>query len=182
LEEVPRSVTFPKPAVKVRGVSVMDDDILFVIDGVMSGREALDRIAPNDIEQIDVLKDKAAVSLYGDKAKAGVIIITTKKVKKISPKETIIIKSDSISLKDMPVMIHGEMKVEEKVSIVTGNISLVKANARMAPVFYNGKNVSGVPAFKTGVGKYALASLDAKEAIAKYGTDGSNGAVEITSL
>jgi TonB-linked SusC/RagA family outer membrane protein len=38
-------------------------------------------INPNDIESVDVLKDAAATALYGSRAAAGVIIITTKRGK-----------------------------------------------------------------------------------------------------
>lgn len=56
---------------------------LFVIksdDGTIekSSMEQLD-INPKDIESINVLKDKGATSLYGEKGKNGVIIITLKK-------------------------------------------------------------------------------------------------------
>ncbi len=43
---------------------------------------ALKEINPNDIESINVLKDKAATDVYGEKGKNGVIIITLKKDKK----------------------------------------------------------------------------------------------------
>ena len=52
---------------------------LVIIDGVAQGQGApLNRINPNDIEQINVLKDKNTVAIYGDKAANGVILITTK--------------------------------------------------------------------------------------------------------
>lgn len=38
-------------------------------------------INPNDIESVDVLKDAAATALYGSRAAAGVIVITTKRGK-----------------------------------------------------------------------------------------------------
>jgi len=52
---------------------------LIVIDGVPGGD--LQTIAPADIASIDVLKDGSAASIYGSRATAGVIIITTKKGK-----------------------------------------------------------------------------------------------------
>ncbi|MCR9081418.1 MAG: TonB-dependent receptor plug domain-containing protein [Cyclobacteriaceae bacterium] len=60
-----------------------DDKPLFVIktdDGTFekSSMELRD-IDPNEIESINVLKDKGATSLYGEKGKNGVIIITLKK-------------------------------------------------------------------------------------------------------
>lgn len=49
---------------------------LIVIDGVPGGD--LQTIAPADIASIDVLKDGSAAAIYGSRATAGVIIITTK--------------------------------------------------------------------------------------------------------
>ena len=39
------------------------------------------KLNPNDISQIDVLKDASSTAIYGAKAACGVIIITTKKGK-----------------------------------------------------------------------------------------------------
>lgn len=50
---------------------------LIVIDGVPGGD--MQTIAPADIASIDVLKDGSAAAIYGSRATAGVIIITTKK-------------------------------------------------------------------------------------------------------
>jgi len=50
---------------------------LIVIDGVPGGD--LQTIAPQDIASIDVLKDGSAAAIYGSRATAGVIIVTTKR-------------------------------------------------------------------------------------------------------
>ncbi|WP_254491527.1 TonB-dependent receptor plug domain-containing protein, partial [Salmonella enterica] len=47
-----------------------------VIDGVPRG--GIERMDPNEIESISVLKDGAA-SIYGVRAANGVILVTTKK-------------------------------------------------------------------------------------------------------
>ena len=52
---------------------------LIVIDGIPGGD--LQTIAPGDIASIDVLKDGSAAAIYGSRATAGVIIVTTKKGK-----------------------------------------------------------------------------------------------------
>ena len=57
---------------------------LLVVDGVIFFGE-LSEINPLDIEQIDVLKDASAASIYGAKAANGVIIISTKKGKTEKP-------------------------------------------------------------------------------------------------
>ena len=52
---------------------------LFVVDGVRMDEKQAKAISPNEIESISVLKDKAAIDLYGQDAKDGVIVITRKK-------------------------------------------------------------------------------------------------------
>ena len=50
---------------------------LFVIDGVQGA--SYNQLNPNDIEQIDVLKDASSTAIYGSAGANGVIIITTKR-------------------------------------------------------------------------------------------------------
>lgn len=52
---------------------------LYVIDGEISTKEALDKLKPEQIEAIDVLKGEKATAAYGEKGKNGVIIIRVKK-------------------------------------------------------------------------------------------------------
>lgn len=52
---------------------------LYVIDGEISTREALDKLKKEQIESVDVLKGEKATTAYGDKGKNGVIVIRTKK-------------------------------------------------------------------------------------------------------
>ncbi len=54
-------------------------NITIIIDGKKSSGEALSKLDPNKIESISVLKDKSATEPYGEEAKDGVIIVTTKK-------------------------------------------------------------------------------------------------------
>ena len=59
------------------------DSVLIVVDDVIQGhgQKVMNSIHPQNIERIEVLKEKSAILAYGDKAKHGVIIITTKKNK-----------------------------------------------------------------------------------------------------
>lgn len=59
------------------------DSVLIVVDDVIQGhgQKVMNSIHPQNIESIEVLKEKSAILAYGDKAKHGVIIITTKKDK-----------------------------------------------------------------------------------------------------
>lgn len=60
------------------------NDPLLILDGMTFYGE-LSEINPDDIAQIDVLKDASAASVYGAKSANGVIIITTKKGKTGKP-------------------------------------------------------------------------------------------------
>ncbi|MDE6152928.1 MAG: SusC/RagA family TonB-linked outer membrane protein, partial [Muribaculaceae bacterium] len=62
----------------VRGVTTIGDSSpLIIVDGVQC--DNLDYVNANDVESISVLKDAAAASIYGSKAAAGVILVTTKR-------------------------------------------------------------------------------------------------------
>lgn len=62
----------------VRGVTTMGDSSpLIIVDGMEV--DNIDYVNSNDVESVTVLKDAAAASIYGSKAAAGVILITTKR-------------------------------------------------------------------------------------------------------
>lgn len=65
--------------VQLRGVGSLSGASapLYVIDGVPGGD--LSSVLPSDIESIDVLKDGSAAAIYGTRANAGVILITTRR-------------------------------------------------------------------------------------------------------
>ena len=64
------------PAINVRGVtSINGAGPLILIDGAVG---ELDRVNPNDIESISVIKDASAAAVYGARAAFGVILVTTK--------------------------------------------------------------------------------------------------------
>jgi TonB-linked SusC/RagA family outer membrane protein len=90
--------------ITVRGIATGGDGIarspLYVLDGTIITQDnfnggttytgspnyaqptnPLSQINPNDVESISVLKDAAAIALYGSQASNGVILITTKKGK-----------------------------------------------------------------------------------------------------
>ncbi|MBL1408873.1 SusC/RagA family TonB-linked outer membrane protein [Sphingobacterium faecale] len=68
--------------IRVRGITTITDgglNPLIILDGVpISG---LDQVNPNDVENVTVLKDAASASIYGSRAAAGVILITSKRGK-----------------------------------------------------------------------------------------------------
>jgi TonB-linked SusC/RagA family outer membrane protein len=83
-------------SLRIRGTTSINasNEPLYVIDGIFVNNESLQRISnggqvvnaladlnPNDIENIEVLKDANATSIYGARGANGVIIITTKRGK-----------------------------------------------------------------------------------------------------
>jgi TonB-linked SusC/RagA family outer membrane protein len=72
-------------AIRIRGSNTLNNgDALIVVDGIPNRAGGLDRINPNDIESVSVLKD-ASAAIYGSRAANGVILITTKKGKTGKP-------------------------------------------------------------------------------------------------
>lgn len=63
--------------IQIRGVTSMNNiSPLWVIDGVPGDQSMVNM---NDIETIDIIKDGAAAAIYGVKAAAGVVFVTTKR-------------------------------------------------------------------------------------------------------
>ena len=65
------------PRIVIRGADVVGKKPLYILDG--SPIETMNNVKPDDIESISVLKSATAMSIYGERAKDGVILITTKK-------------------------------------------------------------------------------------------------------
>lgn len=90
---IPNGVVNNPPVIRIRGINSisLSSFPLVVIDGIptFSGdvgngnaaNNPLGDINPADIESIDVLKDASAAAIYGSRASAGVLLITTKKGK-----------------------------------------------------------------------------------------------------
>ncbi len=64
--------------IEIRGKSSLNSSTtpLYVVDGVMC--DDIDWLNPQDIEKIDVLKDASSTAIYGSRATAGVVMVTTK--------------------------------------------------------------------------------------------------------
>jgi len=76
-------------SITIRGASTFSSEgqgtnPLYVIDGVITPNASA--LNPNDIENIEVLKDAASASIYGSRAANGVILITTKRGLEAKPR------------------------------------------------------------------------------------------------
>jgi TonB-linked SusC/RagA family outer membrane protein len=89
----PNGVLNNPPVIRIRGVNsiTLSSFPLVVIDGIptfsgdqsgnSAANNALASINPADIESIEILKDASAAAIYGSRASAGVILVTTKRGK-----------------------------------------------------------------------------------------------------
>lgn len=66
-------------SIRIRGITTISNaDPLVIVDGIPG---KIDLVNPDDVESMTVLKDASSASIYGARAAAGVIVITTKRAK-----------------------------------------------------------------------------------------------------
>ena len=82
-----------------------NEEPLYILDGTIIDKKDLDKIKPNNIKSMDVIKDKKALKTYGKKGKNGVVLINS-----IDSKNTI---------KNNPVIIEIEEHDERPRRIIT---------------------------------------------------------------
>lgn len=78
----PSGIPGSRPTIRIRTGSSFpgtEQNALFVIDGIVSTADDFNSLAPNDVDNISILKDAAAASVYGARAAGGVILITTRR-------------------------------------------------------------------------------------------------------
>jgi TonB-linked SusC/RagA family outer membrane protein len=70
------------PVIRIRGIGSIQagNGPLYVVDGYpLEGANAFNLINPQDIDNISILKDAAAIAIYGSRGGNGVVIVTTKR-------------------------------------------------------------------------------------------------------
>ncbi|MGF7230990.1 TonB-dependent receptor plug domain-containing protein [Arachidicoccus sp.] len=128
---------------------------LYVIDGLPAkDKNALSAIPANKIESISILKNEGARAIYGDRAKDGVVLVVTKnKVKSANDTNKI----QTVSVTDIKrgtpplVFVDGIKKDFDVINTITPP-SIASINV-----------------------------LKSEKAIEKYGAEGKNGVIEITT-
>jgi TonB-linked SusC/RagA family outer membrane protein len=91
-------------SILIRGMSTTGNNSpLVVIDGVANRLGGLERINPEDIESVSILKD-ASAAIYGAQAANGVILITTKKGKINKPELTYSFNQGFVTPTSLPKM------------------------------------------------------------------------------
>ena len=74
--------------IEIRGKSSINSDQgpLYVVDGVIC--DDIQWLNQQDIERIDILKDASSTAIYGSRATAGVVLVTTKSGTTVQKKES----------------------------------------------------------------------------------------------
>ncbi|HEU0228908.1 MAG TPA: TonB-dependent receptor plug domain-containing protein [Arachidicoccus soli] len=153
-------------------LSVDDRQPLYVIDGVPAkDKNALSLIPANAINSINVIKGKAATTIYGNRARNGIVFVTTKGENK---------KQNTVMFVDS----KKEGNSNDSFTITADKIVVTnlphKENTPL--VFVDGmkKNFDIINSIKP----TAIASINVlkdEKAIEKYGAEGKNGVIEITT-
>ncbi len=115
--------------ISIRGISTFRarSNPLVVVDGLpIEG--SIETVNPYDIASIDVLKDAAATALYGARASNGVIVITTKKAKKMR-KTDISFTADLTIAKKQTYDNYNYVNASDAVDAEIMNMDAVFANA-----------------------------------------------------
>lgn len=137
-------------------------DPLVILDGQESSLSVVQLFVPNQIESIHVLRGHQAIDAYGERAKHGALIVTTKNFLSIA-----------------------NSKVKDKIIVyrdADGQFKISGENIAEVLFILDGKKVS-YSTLET-VDKEDVVSvevLDGVEAVQRFGSSGSNGAVIINT-
>ncbi|AYQ32916.1 TonB-dependent receptor [Runella sp. SP2] len=137
----PNGVLNNPPVIRIRGVNSisLSSYPLIVVDGIPinTGNVSTSTAVPNnplgdinpaDIESIDVLKDAASTSIYGSRAAAGVLLITTKRGKAGKPRITYETWAGVSNVVRLPELLNAEQYIAIKNEAVL-NAKILGGNA-----------------------------------------------------
>lgn len=104
--------------VKLKGA---DNEPIYIVDDKLV--DDIRTITPDNIEHITILRNASAYALYGDKAKNGAIIISTKNTDSTPQKNTLAIKwNGSADKANSPIYIVDDKLVDDISTITPDNI------------------------------------------------------------
>lgn len=173
-------------------------DPIYILNGEKSKKEIIELIDNKLIEGVTVLKGESAVSLYGEEAKDGAVIITTKVLDKSKKEESKKGKGHSFAIQRFERKTDYEIIKREGISFRTGeDINAFQWNKEPAEkinfyindeektgpvVIIDGKKSNGVSLKEIepeNIEKINV--LKGKNAIEKYGKEADYGAIEVTT-
>jgi len=147
----PNGVLNNAPVIRIRGVNSisLSSYPLIVVDGIpintgdvsansTVANNPLGDINPADIESIDVLKDAASTSIYGSRAAAGVLLITTKSGKTGKAKVTYEGWTGMTNATRLPTMLNAEqfMTIKNEAVLNAKNLGGNGANDAVASALF----------------------------------------------
>jgi TonB-dependent SusC/RagA subfamily outer membrane receptor len=107
---------------------------IYVVNGIIVDEKEINKINPDEIASMDVLKDENATSLYGSRASGGVIVIVTKSMEDyVLQKENQLNRTFSV---DIPYTIKSDGK-EQVIELEKQIINNVDYKYYCAPKLYN---------------------------------------------
>lgn len=184
---------------------------LYILNGEKTKEGIVDRIDPKLIESVNVLKDKKAVSVYGENAKDGAVVVTTKdleKAEKKDEKKVRNVKSHSVGIQkfqrktdyksirfndvnyDKNEDINAFQKYEEKLDAdkitdyKVNNKIFSKEQAKVSPLVIIDGEKKTTDYMKNELQPGDIEKIEVlkdKNAIEKYGEEAESGVIMITT-
>jgi len=159
------------------GKQTLNQHVLFIVDGKKV--DDIHSVDPNNIEGITVLKYKAALALYGEKGKDGVILVTTKSGENKSFEKVIV--TSIMGERDTVDGQDKANKIESTYHPVLTNVITGKPNLLPPLYVLDGKIYEGNI---NKIDQSMIASIEVLKgpsAHALYGTKGENGVILVTT-
>ena len=171
MEDSQDEVPSIREKVQIRGINGKP---LLVIDGVVSVDQNIKSVQPDDIESITILKDKSAALVYGEKGKAGVILITRKKTGKEGSSS-----NPNLSLTLAKPQLDGQAEKKN----VTETVLKDQTVENKPLIVRDGKIAEDQNITEFGIKEVIekISILKGKEATDRYGDMGKNGVIELTT-
>jgi len=164
-------------AAKDEPLDIMKSNALIIIDGKETTKAELEKINPNNIDRIDVLKNGTSVEKYGEKGKDGVVLITMKKEKAGVASKTdelvVVGYGNGVNVNQTNQSNVGDQLKNGVVEITSGKVPLY---------ILDGKEINS-PTFET-ISPETIESVSVlkdEKATEIYGEKAKNGVVVITS-
>ena len=189
----------------------LPEDLVYIIDGNIVSIEDVEALKPEEIAKMKVLKEDNAVSLYGEDAKDGAVIITTKvldKSEKKAGKKVIKEKAHSVGFQnfekksDDQILTNIDIRYQEDEDINAFQKHVEKSDSdeitgyeAKATIFTNGQQQASPLVVINGKKETAefmknelqpediekINVLKGAGAIEKYGKEAEDGVIEITT-
>lgn len=166
----------------IRGNSSLGKDVLYVVDGKETQVDDISSIDPYHIKEISVVKDQVATVKYGEKAKNGVIFITTKSSAEKSSAPTASESASSLKNKNDGIEIK-ERASATVVSTTAPRITIHKRDKSAKDPLYliDGKIYEGEISSIQPDHIESIEVLKDASATALYGAKAENGVIIVTT-